>query len=236
MKSHITLLLVASMLFLNGCIGLFEATPDKRTRVGSDTKEHIRMTKNRGEPIINRYDYTEVKGIRILENFEDSNLLGSITIKKGDFAQKYIDVETEETYYCGDFYKLIGNDKIQKVCFVEEYDEVDDFFIVYKSGNYMGPSSLSNTLSFRKAVQADKQKSYRKMELLYDGIERGMILFTYREFTDASIRPAFYSQVRYILNKNRPTIITYRSSKIKVYRASNNTITYEVLEPLRIEN
>ena len=235
MKRNITLFLLSLMLFLNGCIGLFEAVPDKRTRVGSDTKEHIRITRNRGEPIINRYDYTEVKGIRILEIFEDTNLLGSITIKKGDFAQKYVDAETEESYYCGDFYKLIGNDKIQKVCFVEEYDEVNDFFVVYKSGNYMGPSSLGNTLTFKKSVQADKQTSYRKMELLYDGIERGMILFTYREFTDSSIRPAFYSQVRYILNKNRPTIISYRSSKIKVYRASNNSITYEVLEPLSME-
>jgi len=73
------------------------------------------------------------------------------------------------------------------------------------------------------------------MELLYDGVERGMILFTYREFTDASIRPAFYSQVRYILNKNRPTIITYRSAKIKVYRATNNKITYKILQPFSME-
>jgi len=232
MKKNIILFSLLTILFFNGCIGLFEATPEKRTRVGSDTKEHIRMTKNRGEPLINKYDYTEIRGIQILENFEDSNLLGSISMKKGDFAQKYIDSQTEEIYYCGDFYKLMGNDKLQKVCFIEEYDEIDNFFIVYKSGNFMGPSSLSNSLTFRKAVQADKEKSYRKMELLYDGVERGMILFTYREFTDASIRPAFYSQVRYILNKNRPTIISYRSSKIKIYRATNNSVTYEVLEPL----
>jgi hypothetical protein len=235
MKTHILLFSITIILFLTGCIGSFEALPEKKMKVGSDTKEHRRMTRNRGEPIINKYDYTEVKGIRILEDFEDSNLFGSISIKKGDFAQKYVDLETEEVYYCGPFYRPIGTDKTEKVCFVEEYGEVTDFFVVYKSGNYIGPSSLSNQLVFKKSVQADRKKSYRKMELLYDGVERGMILFTYREFTDDSTRPAFYSQVRYILNKNRPTIISYRSSKIKVYRASNNRITYEVLEPLSMD-
>ncbi|MEA3227525.1 MAG: hypothetical protein U9P38_00470 [Campylobacterota bacterium] len=235
MKGYFILFLLLIMMFFNGCIGLFEAVPDERTKVGSDTKEKVRTTRNRGEPIINKYDYTELKGIRVLENFEDSNMMGSITIKKNEFAQKYIDSDTEEIYYCGTYYKPMGSEELQKVCFIEEYDEIDSYFVVYKSGNYVGPSTLSNPISFKKSHSEDKGKSYRKMELLYDGVERGMILFTYREFTDASVRPAFYSQVRYLLNKNRATIITYRSAKIKVYRATNNSITYEILKPLSME-
>ncbi len=232
MKYKLSMFTLFFMMFFSGCIGSFDAVLDKKTRLGSDTKEYRKITKNIGEVIINKYDYTEIKAIQITEKFEDSGFIGSIHIEKGEFAEKYIDTETEEIYYCGKFYTPIGSDELQKVCFVEEYDEIDTFFVLYKSGNYVGPYTLSNSLSFKKAVTADKKTSYRKIEMLYDGVERGMILFTYREFSDASTRPAFYSQVRYILNKNRPTTIAYKSSKIKIYRANNNSITYEILNPL----
>jgi hypothetical protein len=66
-------------------------------------------------------------------------------------------------------------------------------------------------------------------ELLYQGIDGDTLKITYREFIGNLVRPAFFQNLTYNLNKDKPTIINYKSIKIKVYEATNNYIKYEVL-------
>lgn len=68
-----------------------------------------------------------------------------------------------------------------------------------------------------------------KYELLYEGMDKGTIHITYREFTDNMIRPAFQQDVTYGLNNDGPTMVTFRKTKIEIISADNNTVKYRVL-------
>lgn len=68
-----------------------------------------------------------------------------------------------------------------------------------------------------------------KYELLYQGISGNVIGLSYREYTENLIRPGFQQDLTYTLEPNGPTELVFRSIRLKVWSASNQAISYEVL-------
>ena len=67
-----------------------------------------------------------------------------------------------------------------------------------------------------------------KAELIYTGITGNTISISYREFVDNLSRPAFDHELTYDLNESDE--ITFRSLKIRVLKADNAKIRFEVID------
>ncbi|WP_051229623.1 hypothetical protein [Psychroserpens burtonensis] len=65
-----------------------------------------------------------------------------------------------------------------------------------------------------------------KKELIYNGKEGDVVKFTYREFINNMIRPAFNQDLSYDLNEGK--IIGFKGSRIEVINTSNIGIEYKV--------
>lgn len=226
---------LSMVVSFTGCGVAFVSVPEAKQRIGTDVKAHTIQVKNVGDTIINKYDYTEYQGITILDDYTESLAPGRILIKKNDFAIKYINPTTNKINYCGNFYLNPNTNNFSiatKICFSENNNKLTKYFPVIRGLEDM-TYILNKPLSFKKSSLINKTENYRKIELLYDGIDNGVILITYREYINDYARPAFYRQLKYTLNLNdTPTIISFKSAKIKVHKATSSTIEYEIVEPL----
>jgi hypothetical protein len=221
------------MIGLNGCFEAFDAKPSLVERLNSDTQTKVKYVKFVGDAIVNKYEYTEKSGIRVLEDFRESYFMGNISVPSGSFLPRYVDMVTEESYYCGMYgSSMTSSIPNNKVCFIEHDGEIKEYYLLLNEKYKQGPYKLSSSLPYEKDGRIDKSKRFQKIELIYDGMYNGMLLFTYREFMDSPNKPSFYSKIRY-RKKRGATTFTYKSAKIKVYRANANKIEYVILSPLR---
>jgi len=232
MRLYLLLNLMLFSIIFTGCFGTFLAVPHTQEKEGSDTPKNKKLEKNIGEVILNNYDYTYVEGIKLLDDFSASNLLGNIAIPNGSFLEKYINPETEEIFYCGTYFKPItGKAKDYKFCFIEDLGEIDKYIVVYNIDKTYGPHDIDDTISYTQSHNIDKTKPSHKVELIFDGVDRNMILFTYNEYSNSLTRPIFSSQIRYYLKKDAPTMISYKDARIKIYKANSRKITYKIVKP-----
>jgi hypothetical protein len=80
-------------------------------------------------------------------------------------------------------------------------------------------------LEFIKVVRAT-ETSFRQ-ELIYNGRAGSTVRFTYREFSDSMIRPAFSQDATYDLLESK--VIGFKGARIEVIEASNTKLKYRVL-------
>ena len=80
---------------------------------------------------------------------------------------------------------------------------------------------------FIKTTGYPKKGSF-EIELIYDGIMNGVISISYREFVDNLARSAFYQELKYDLKESKK--ISFKTIKIEVLKATNNNITFKVLD------
>ncbi len=69
--------------------------------------------------------------------------------------------------------------------------------------------------------------------ILYQGITKGTVKISFREFSDNTARPAFTQDIGYDLDDNGETLIAFKGLRIKVLKATNTNITYIVESPFR---
>ena len=69
-----------------------------------------------------------------------------------------------------------------------------------------------------------------RTELLYQGLDRGVVRLSFREFVNELARPAFTQELTYTLEPGgRATTISFRRVRIEILSASNNEIRYRVI-------
>ena len=73
-----------------------------------------------------------------------------------------------------------------------------------------------------------------KQEFLYGGKSSATVKFQYREYLGNTIRPAFSQEVQYDLNEGN--LISFRELKIKILKATNNYIEYEIISNFTSKN
>lgn len=68
-----------------------------------------------------------------------------------------------------------------------------------------------------------------RMEALYQGVSRGEVKVSFREFSEAGYaRPAFTQDISYPLDPDGTTTIAFKGLRLKVQRATTSTVTYVV--------
>lgn len=85
-----------------------------------------------------------------------------------------------------------------------------------------GAIELSNCLS---------PKDEFRRELIYSGRSGTTISLTYREFSDDMARPAFSQELRYDIGAEPE--VGFRGARIRIIEASNTSLKYLIIAPLR---
>ena len=70
-----------------------------------------------------------------------------------------------------------------------------------------------------------------KYVVLYQGVSKGTIKVSFREFKNDLARPAFTQDVFYDLNSDGTGMIAFKGARIAVDEATSTNITYRVLKP-----
>lgn len=70
-----------------------------------------------------------------------------------------------------------------------------------------------------------------KYVVLYQGVSKGTIKISFREFKNDLARPAFTQDVFYDLNSDGTGVIAFRGARIAVDEATSTGITYRVIKP-----
>lgn len=81
---------------------------------------------------------------------------------------------------------------------------------------------------FEEIDQVSTEEGGFAAELIYSGISGSTLRISYREYANDLARPAFSQDLTYNLSESN--IITFRSMKIKIYRADNSEIEFSVEE------
>ena len=68
-----------------------------------------------------------------------------------------------------------------------------------------------------------------KIQPIYQGVSKGSIKISFREFYDGLARPAFTQDISYDLNPGEETFIAFKGMKIKVISADNEKISYQIV-------
>lgn len=92
-----------------------------------------------------------------------------------------------------------------------------------------------------RALPFERSKSYsrpdarfsgKKRELLYQGLSKGTVKVSYREFIDNLARPAFTQDILYDLKTDGTGEIAFNGLRIKILEASNSQIVYILEAPI----
>lgn len=70
------------------------------------------------------------------------------------------------------------------------------------------------------------------VEVLYQGVSKGEIKISYREFMNDMARPAFNQDLSYELNSKGPTAIGFKGMRLRVLKADSQSIEYIVDQPI----
>ncbi|GJQ22197.1 MAG: hypothetical protein HBSIN02_25520 [Bacteroidia bacterium] len=91
----------------------------------------------------------------------------------------------------------------------------------------IGSPMIQTTVEFKNDVYGTiLQRS--QSELLYSGKSGDVIKIVYREYSNDIARPAFSQELQYDLKESN--VIKFRRTTIEVIKATNQEITYKVLE------
>lgn len=87
---------------------------------------------------------------------------------------------------------------------------------------------LLSEIEFQPATYVDYQFPSINKELIYNGRIENQLKFIYREFSNEGFaRAAFTQEVQYDLNESN--VIGFKGARIKIVKATNREIEYEVL-------
>jgi hypothetical protein len=91
----------------------------------------------------------------------------------------------------------------------------------------IGSPMIQTTLEFKNNVYGNTRERGQS-ELIYSGKSGTVIKIVYREFSNDMARPAFTQELQYDLNESK--IIKFRKTTIEIIQATNQEITFKVLE------
>ena len=78
------------------------------------------------------------------------------------------------------------------------------------------------------AIEQDKFQ----IEVLYQGMSKGEVKISYREFMNGTARPAFTQDVSYELDADGTAVIGFKGMRLKVLKATGHSIEYVLEKPI----
>lgn len=90
---------------------------------------------------------------------------------------------------------------------------------------------LSNKVPYETQIVSEEeveQKGAFRVDFIYQGLAKGVLKFSYREFQNGIARPAFAQDLTYELESDGSASIGFKGMRMKVLKATNQSITYTV--------
>ena len=181
-----------------------------------------------GGVIYSQFRYWSKTGYRLKGGLSVGLGLGRVSVSDGDFVLK-AEVENK-TAFCTE--KLTYIDPLvgphTTACFIDADNDGKFERLKTAPGAIWFESEITPPLAYEKSELMVPRSDSFKYELLYQGITKGSLKLSYREYINDFARPAFFQDVTYDLDST-PTTITFRTVRLEVLSANNNQITYRVL-------
>lgn len=182
-----------------------------------DTGKPVTVTT--GQVMVTKYDYLSLSTATLLDRVDSSAWYGRRLLPAG--TKLIPAVSSGQQIYC-DQTMAYG-----AACLADS-KSVGSFDLAYTVNVY---GFLVNKDSIPPAPYRVADQSIRdgfKYELLYQGIDHGVVRIAYREYTDSIARPAFAQDLTYTLENGAPTHIKFRDVSMTIQRADNSVIDYIV--------
>ncbi|MDD4959387.1 MAG: hypothetical protein PHS51_08555 [Gallionella sp.] len=181
-----------------------------------------------GGVIYSQFRYWSKIGYRLKGDFSTSLGLGKVSVSDGDFVLKS-EVENK-TVFCTEksayIDPMVGPHTT--ACFIDADNDGKFERVKAAPAAIWFESEITPPLAYEKSELVIPRNDSFKYELLYQGISKGSLKLSYREYVNDFARPAFFQDVTYDLDST-PTTITFRTVRLEVLNANNNQISYRVL-------
>ncbi|WP_295996369.1 hypothetical protein [Rugamonas sp.] len=117
-------------------------------------------------------------------------------------------------------------------CLIDE--DKKNIFTAAMFEGYAPRFPLSNPVPYDVEVTetAIEEKDDFYVDMLYQGLSKGEVKISYREFSGGYARPAFTQDVAYELAADGTTTLAFKGLRIKVLKATGSTISYVLETPL----
>jgi hypothetical protein len=213
-----------------GCATVVKVSEYSTTepKIGMVPTIGVQSTTPVGGIIYSQFRYWSKTGYRIKSDFSQSFVLGRISVLGGDFVLKSElgnkDVFcTEKKSYID---PMIGPYKT--ACFIDNDKDSRFERLTAAPGAVWFEYDIAQPLPYEISELIIPNNDSFKYEILYQGINKGSLKLSYREYINDFARPAFFQDVTYDL-ESTPTTITFRTVRLEISGANNNQINYRVL-------
>jgi hypothetical protein len=213
-----------------GCASV-SATPDAapQHRVGQSVKLNEVTETSVGDVIFAQFDYIAFRRAVIDAPYSRPVLpFGSFRIQPGQTLFPSV-VEGRDAWCSSNPTYFVAGDN-RSAC--------------YFDGSGSGRFSQAYIVGTLQSIRYDVDVPYTiqevpagrgfKYELLYEGIDRGVVRISYREYSNDFARPAFQQELSYTLEPaGHTTEVSFRGVRLAIEAAGNNSIRYRVLSAFR---
>ena len=90
------------------------------------------------------------------------------------------------------------------------------------------PLAAKIPYSMTESENVAESKGAFRADFIYQGLARGVLHFSYREFHDGLARPAFTQELTYEADNDGTAVIGFKGMRIKVLKATNENVTYVI--------
>ncbi len=224
------MILFATTLF-SGCMAKY-VRPIQPENIRTVTPElNVETTCFLGEPLITSGYGHYAKGIIVSANISQGDFTGAkLYVNKGfyekipieDGFEYYYPTTSGQMIYKNAYGREIGNNNYQ----IRISPDLK-IVVIDKSGLLM-PGNYTEKLVYTKVDSRfiEMEDSFQQT-LLYLGKENNIIKFSYREFSNNSIRDAFTTEISYDLSESN--VIGFKKFKAEIIDATNTSIKYKLL-------
>lgn len=213
--ARMSLLLV--IVVLVGCASVQTQQPKYQT--GAFPEVGVRTTKSVGKVMVEKYEYLAQKGATLMNAVAGSFWRRRDGLSVGTALVSA--VSSGEEVFCQSPPRLgapclkdtDGDGRFDRAFTMNAYG-----FLIYEVN--IPPAAYR--------IRDQSIKDGFRYELLYQGINNGVVRITYREYTENLARPAFRQDLTYTLESNGETRIRFRDVSAVIHMANNNQIEYTV--------
>jgi len=216
------LLLFSAAFLFTSCVTVPTAVFEKKY----DNEFNTTQQKELGESMITYTNGYFRKAIKFNETVVFETNKGPKSFNAGEVFSNESNTGRYENYYPANATISVYNSV--------SYDR--EFAIDIKSNEYIAGfndglgflhTKLEKIPNFTYTTAPDKNLKSFKQEFIYNGISDNTAKFTYREYGNDFVRPAFTQETQYDLSKDK--IIGFKGLRIEVIEATNTKISYKIL-------
>lgn len=224
------LIVLTCLLILAGCstITVLESNGGVEEKIGKVPEISVESSAAVGSQLFSQFRYWSRIGYRIKDNYNNRLALGWINVSEGDFLIKASN--DGKVVYCTEKRAYIDplTGPLSTACFFDMNETGKFDKVKARPAMVWFENSINPPIRYERSEQLTPKPDSFKYELLYQGVSKGTLRLSYREYVNDMARPSFFQDVSYDI-ASYPTEVTFKSVRLQILGADNNGIKYKVL-------